>query len=72
MKKEIPCRDCEDRETGCHSRCGRYKEWRAWYDAKKEKENKARDAEYRAHGYMVEVAERKKKLNKKHIRNGQI
>jgi hypothetical protein len=49
----------------------RYREWRKEYDAKKEIENKARDAEYRAHGYTIGVAERKKRNHKKHIRNGQ-
>lgn len=26
-KPMSPCRDCEEREPGCHDRCERYKEW---------------------------------------------
>lgn len=67
-----PCYACTERRVGCHSECEKYIGWRARYDTEKKKENKARDAEYRAHGYMVEVAERKRRNHKKHIRNGQI
>lgn len=28
-----PCINCEEREAGCHGRCGAYKEWRERYDA---------------------------------------
>lgn len=69
--KGPPCLECGERRVGCHSECVRYREWRKEYDAKKEIENKARDAEYRAHGYVIGVAERKKRNHKKHIRNGQ-
>ena len=24
-----PCKGCEDRVVGCHSRCDKYKEWKA-------------------------------------------
>ena len=36
-----PCRDCEQRDPGCHSTCKGYQEWKAWrekIDAKKRAE----------------------------------
>ena len=40
-----PCKDCEKRESGCHSRCDLYKEWRAEMDKAAERRQKAREAE---------------------------
>lgn len=34
-----PCKNCPDREVGCHSTCGRYAEFVAWNEERK----KARD-----------------------------
>lgn len=33
-----PCYKCEERAMGCHSRCEKYKAWKAWWDeAQKER-----------------------------------
>ena len=70
-KREIPCYECKEREVGCHSRCERYKEWRAWKDEAKLAEDKARVAEYQGRGYAIGVIEKNKKQKKLSIKNRQ-
>lgn len=36
MIKIAPCKDCEDRELGCHSKCEKYIEYKKCSDLKKE------------------------------------
>lgn len=38
-----PCKDCKDRETGCHGKCARYKQWKN--EHARELENRRRQAE---------------------------
>lgn len=38
--EKAPCKDCEKREEGCHSRCEAYKGWRARRDEHIESEQK--------------------------------
>jgi hypothetical protein len=28
-----PCKGCEERHQACHSTCEKYKEWKVWWDA---------------------------------------
>ena len=28
MKRDCPCKDCEERHLACHDTCGEYKDWR--------------------------------------------
>lgn len=37
LKQLSPCRDCQDRQLGCHSDCDKYKEWKNFFDADKKK-----------------------------------
>lgn len=57
-----PCKGCEDRHTGCHTKCPDYIEWDK---ARKEAETKARkiyDAEYEATDFtMSGIAKNKRK-----------
>lgn len=32
-----PCKDCTDRELGCHSKCEKYKAFKEWNDQAREK-----------------------------------
>lgn len=41
VEKACPCKGCEDRELGCHGRCGRYAEWRAKADEERAKQIEA-------------------------------
>lgn len=46
-----PCKGCCDRETGCHTKCERYAEWRRYMDdenAKKREKASANDIMYDA------------------------
>lgn len=36
VKKETPCRRCEDRTAECHSKCEKYKEWLVLLEEEKE------------------------------------
>ena len=40
--KTAPCRNCEDRELGCHSHCIAYKQFSA--ELEKAREKKAKDS----------------------------
>ena len=41
MTKENPCRYCEDdRHTGCHAQCNRYKEWSLEHEGELEERRK--------------------------------
>lgn len=46
MRKAQPCKDCQRREVGCHSRCQSYISWSEWFQ--KEKEKHRDDDELRA------------------------
>ena len=41
-----PCKDCPSRYHGCHSKCDKYKEWKAEWDKIKEKERIRKDQLY--------------------------
>lgn len=40
--RDNPCKDCADREVGCHSTCQSYKEWKESYLDFKREEAKER------------------------------
>ena len=40
-----PCKDCPDRHSSCHSRCDKYKTWKAEWDALRENERKRKEQE---------------------------
>ena len=47
MTKENPCRYCEDdRHTGCHAQCNRYKEWSLEHEGELDIVSVSKDAEY--------------------------
>lgn len=37
---DCPCKDCEDRHSGCHGKCQRFAEWRVKVDERREKERR--------------------------------
>lgn len=49
-----PCKDCPDREVGCHGGCEKYKEYRAALEAHKEQRAGARAGAIDANGYDIE------------------
>lgn len=49
MRTKAPCKDCAERELGCHSRCERYQAWRHDLDRK----NKLERLEKQATKYPV-------------------
>jgi len=58
MRKIAPCKNCPDREPGCHSECERYAEWRKEHDKGKAKEKKNRAVVYEMDNYLIEREER--------------
>lgn len=59
---ECPCRDCADRQAGCHSSCNAYMEWQA-----KNKEYVKAVMEKRMQEYIMRDYEAKKHRNLKKI-----
>lgn len=57
-----PCKDCEDREIGCHSKCEKYKKFRDDVDAS----NEARRKETFAESYRIKscISMKKKRRRK--------
>ena len=41
---KTPCRECQFREVGCHSKCESYIQWRAQLDKYNEQKNMQGDA----------------------------
>lgn len=39
---QFPCKDCEDREMGCHCKCSKYKFFRIAQDVINKRENAAK------------------------------
>lgn len=56
-RKSAPCRDCEQREIGCHGRCEQYKAYRDSIDAAKA----AREKEIMTEQYQIVSCLRNKK-----------
>lgn len=40
----VPCKDCDDREAGCHGRCERYAAFRVEIETGKEEERREHEA----------------------------
>lgn len=43
MNKRRPCKDCVERQVGCHKDCERYRQLREYYDQIGEKRRKEND-----------------------------
>lgn len=46
MSTPNPCYLCEDRYSGCHSKCTKYKDWKAQHEKDNENARKAREQKY--------------------------
>ena len=64
-----PCKDCADREVGCHSTCKAYIEWVKYEKTKYEIVNSRRSADYIATDYSITGVEKRKKGLRKWHRN---
>ena len=49
-----PCKDCPDRQVGCHGTCGKYKDYRAALDAHNEARSSAKAGAKDANGYDID------------------
>ena len=59
--KVCPCRDCTERQCGCHSHCGKYKDWRKEYDEQKKINLHTKNEYNRLNEYEVDKVRRLKK-----------
>ena len=62
--KSSPCKDCPDRNIGCHSVCEKYLSWSKKHEEEKEviRKAKAEELMYLSHvGRMKEALRRKKR-----------
>lgn len=61
MIETAPCKDCPDREVGCHSKCSRYLNWKEQNEATK----RAKALEREANSYMYENIKRSLKKRRR-------
>lgn len=56
-----PCKDCAQREPGCHTRCTNYIEWSERNRRIKEDDYQKRTEYARVTGYLVEASRKRRK-----------
>ena len=59
-----PCKDCEERYLGCHSKCNRYIKWKQKHDQRCKEYNKKLGFEKDLIGYDIQNNTYFKKRNK--------
>ena len=66
-KTELPCKDCDERYVGCHSRCPEYLSWRADRDENLKKIREVKELELRLNDTEIKRNDkiRKSKKNKR-------
>lgn len=57
MKKENPCKECDDRYIGCHDSCFKYGKWKEQRDEEKKK----RQDLYAQEMFLYDVRYKRKK-----------
>ena len=63
---KAPCKDCPDRQVGCHSTCEKYLTFRKKRNELNESIYKQREKEYAEYQRYVQSLKRKDKQNKKY------
>jgi hypothetical protein len=61
-----PCKDCPNRQIGCHSTCEKYSEFRKERDALNEKIHKQKEAEYAEYCRYMQALKEKQKQSRKY------
>lgn len=56
-----PCKGCEQREIGCHSSCGRYREYRQAMDEYNEQKYQQKEARFHMTGRILRSIKRKER-----------
>lgn len=56
-----PCRDCSERQCGCHAKCEKYKGWRKEFDDQKKANLQCKNEYRRLNEYEVNKTRRLKK-----------
>ena len=69
MNKIAPCKDCENREIGCHGNCEKYKAWKAELQEMKKQIGKEKMKLYRLDGYTRKTRERLRKIGNHKLKN---
>ena len=66
-----PCKDCAERDVGCHSACTRYVEYKMQVDASREDRRRQKescayfyDKEKKVHQLRVQYEKRMKKIHR--------
>lgn len=57
-----PCKDCEEREVGCHGKCEKYQAYRSDLDQVKQVIRTQKETEAVADGYVVEMRRKLRRL----------
>ena len=53
MRPQSPCKDCPDREVGCHSKCQKYAEFRKGIDESNMAVDEKRRGDREWHSYVI-------------------
>lgn len=61
MKPQSPCKDCPDRELGCHSKCQKYIDFRKAVDADNLIKDQKRREDLEIYSYMIQSMRRHNK-----------
>ena len=61
---KVPCKDCENREVGCHSKCEEYIEWKEELAELNKKIAKEKLADWQANRRTHEAIKRMRNLRK--------
>ena len=62
---KAPCKDCADRDLGCHSTCGPYKEYKEMYQRGVEAMKRERDAVNNYVSFQIERREHARRTHHK-------
>lgn len=55
-----PCKDCKQREIGCHANCDLYKHYKKEFESEKEEISKLRNKERLADDFAISSRNRKR------------
>lgn len=56
-----PCKDCKQREIGCHSNCDLYKQYKQKFESEKEEISRLRSKERLADDFAISSCRHKRK-----------
>lgn len=72
MGKTFTCKDCDDREPGCHSKCEKYKKEKSRWEKEKASMKIGHEADEYTLGRIYKAKDRNDKRSKRFSGNGKM